>query len=216
MRFVTAIIHRVTQLTTASDFFCNGLGFYTKTQSSTSTWQVLENGSVTIRLTTESNIPVGILHLEVYCQDLAQQTAALLDFADTQLIIPAFLSTPSRLETHIQAPHNILIILVKEFNEDELGILPELPTCLEWETQAVTCIQQLLRMTPLAFRDLARQRITEHAELLAAERGEISVDLSCAVQALAQVTPVFQHPTLVAQLQERHIDPGDYFQVPRS
>jgi hypothetical protein len=211
MRFVTAVIHRVTALETASDFFCTALGFYLKTKQPD--WQLLENGSVTVRLTTEPHIPFTSLHLELYCQQLEQQTSAVLQYADTQLVVEPFYSNPFRLETCIQAPHDVLISLVKEFNEDEVGIVPELPVCLDWQASAVTCIQQLLRVTPLAFRQLARQRITEQAEVLAAERGEISVDLNCAVQALAQVTPAFQHPTLVAALRERGIDSGDYFQT---
>jgi hypothetical protein len=211
MRFVTAVIHRVAILETASDFFCTALGFYLKTKQPD--WQLLENGSVTVRLTTEPHIPFTSLHLELYCQQLEQQTADVLKFADTQVVAEPFYSSPFRLETRIQAPHEVLITLVKEFNEDEVGIVPELPVCLDWQASAVTCIQQLLRITPLAFRQLARQRITEQAEVLAAERGEISVDLNCAVQALAQVTPAFQHPTLVAALRECGIDSGDYFQI---
>ena len=212
MRFVTATIHRVDHLASASHFFCTALGFHIKTQTDSS--QLLENGSVTIRLSTETHIPFTTLHLELNCRQLEPETQTLLTFTDTLLIAEHTQTTPYRLENRIQAPHNLLITLVKEFNEDEIGIMPLLPTCLDWQAAAVSCIQQLLTYIPIAFRQTARSRITERAEVLAAERGEITVDLADAVQALADTTPVFQHPTLIAALRERAINPDPYFPTP--
>ena len=80
MRFVTAIIHRVNHLASASHFFGTALGFSIKTQTANS--QLLENGSVTIRLTTETHIPVTTLHLELNCQNLQQETQTLLTFSE--------------------------------------------------------------------------------------------------------------------------------------
>ncbi len=212
MRFVTALIHRVENLETANEFFCAALGFSSKTTESD--WHLLDNGSITLRLTTQADVPFSTLHLELYCQQLAEETAALLTFPAITLLIEQHTINSFRVETRLQAPHNTLISLVKEFNEDELGIIPPLPCCLDWQESATICIQTLLTCTPLGFRALARQRVTEQAEVLAAERGEITVSLPDALQALAQVTPRFQHPTLFFALQAQHIDPKPYFKLP--
>lgn len=213
MRFVTAIIHRVENLGTASDFFCTALGFY-PAQNQGENSCLLENGAVTLRLLNDAGINPGMLNLELYSKHLDADSQALLAFPGVSLISDNIQINPFRLETRLQAPHSVVITLFQEFNEDELGILPALPISLDWEEQAVNCIQQLLTYVPIDFRQLARTRITERAEVLAAEQGEINVDLNIAVQALAETTPHFQHPTLVAALRERGIDPLHYFQSP--
>jgi hypothetical protein len=209
MRFVTAIIHSVKNLTAAGDFFCTVLGFY-PAQNYNNFGLLYENGAVSVRLVND-NIHETPLNLELHSQQLDEDTQELLAHPGVFLLSEKVLINPYRLETHLQAPHGLVITLFKEFNEDDLGILPPLPISLDWETSALDCVQQLLVCIPLDFRHLARQRITERAEVLAAEQGEITVTLNIAVQALAETTPHFQHPTLVAALHERGIAPLHYF-----
>jgi hypothetical protein len=212
MRFVTAVVHSVENLPAASDFFCTALGFYLQNQSHYGI--LLENGSVTVRLVTQNSSIAKPLELEMYSKQLAEDTKALLAFPGISLISERVQINPYRLETRLRAPHNLIIALFQEFNEDELGILPPLPIALDWQQQAIDSIQQLLTYVPIDFRDLARSRVTEQAELLAAEQGKITVNLDFALQALAQTTPLFQHPTLVIALRERNIDPTLYFPTP--
>jgi hypothetical protein len=213
MRFVTAIVHQVENPDKAADFFCSVLGFY-PAQNQNNHGLLLENGAVTVRLVSDSCIIPTPLHLELYSKHLEENSQALLGFPEVSLISEKVRVSPYRLETRLQAPHGLVITLFKEFNEDDLGILPALPIFLDWENQAIKCVQQLLTYIPIDFRQLARTRITERAEVLAAEQGEISVVLNIAVQALAETTPHFQHPTLVAALRERGIDPLQYFKNP--
>lgn len=212
MRFVTAIIHRVENIAAAGDFFCTVLGFAAQNQSNYGL--LLENGAVTVRLVSDANIVSTTLNLDLYSKQLDEDSQILLAFPGISLISENVYVSPYRLETRLQAPHALIISLFKEFNEDDLGILPALPISLDWEEQTLDCIQQLLRYIPISFRHLARTRITERAEVLAAEQGEITVALNTAVQALAETTPHFQHPILITALRERGIDSLQYFQTP--
>ena len=106
-----------------------------------------------------------------------------------------------------------MLTLTRDFNEDELGVFPPLPMSLDWDADAGRCIQKILRVVPLSFRQVARVRITEKAEMLAAEEGSVTVNLDCAIKALAEATPVFQHPSLVEGLLELGYEPHDYFKL---
>lgn len=215
MRFVTAIIHSVENLEAAGDFFCTALGFY-HPQHQGNSGLLLENGSVTLRLIDDANTISKSLNLELYSKQLDDDVQTLLTFSGVSLISKNVLINLYRLETRLQAPHGVIVTLFQEFNEDDLGILPPLPISLDWEELALDCIQQLLTYVPIDFRQLARTLITERAEVLTAEQGEITVGLNTAVQALAETTPHFQHPTLVAALRERGVDPLDHFKEPES
>ena len=214
MRFVTAILHPVENLDRASDFFCTALGFSVQNQCAYGA--LLENGAVTIRLVAETTSPQVPLHLELYSKNLTDDTQALLKFPEILLLTENSQKNSYRIESCLQAPHGVMLTLYQEFNEDEVNLVPDLPICLDWENQAVACLQALLKYVPIEFRQLARTRVTERAEVLAAEHGEITVTLEIAVQALAESTPHFQHPTLVAALHERGIATGTHFHLPES
>jgi hypothetical protein len=70
----------------------------------------------------------------------------------------------------------------------------------------------MLKLVPIGFRQAARTRVTERAEMLAGEAGQILVNLDNAVRALAATTPVFQQSALVSALQQEGIDTLPYFQ----
>ena len=215
MGFITAIVHQVENLSSARDFFCTALGFY-PAQNQGNHGISLENGAVTVHLVSSASVIPTSLALELYSKQLDEDCQAILAFSGVSLISEKIQINPYRLETRLQTPHGLLIILYREFNEDEVGIMPPLPISLDWEQPAVDCVQQLLTYIPIDFRQLARTRITERAEELIAEQGEISVTLTIAVQALAETTPHFQHPTLVTALHERGIDPAQHFKTPLS
>lgn len=210
MRFVTAILHAVENLEAAGAFLCTVLGF-SHSQNQGNRGLLLENGSVTLRLIDDADVVAKALNLELYSQQLDDDVQALLAVPEVNLISEKAQINPYRQEIRLQAPHGIIITVFQEFDEDDLGILLPLPISLDWEQLAMDCVQQLLTYIPIDFRSLARTLITERAEVLAAEQGEITVDLNVAVQALAETTPHFQHPTLVAALRECGIDPAQHF-----
>ena len=211
MRFVVSIIHTVENLTAASDFLCQNLAF-TQTDVSENAC-LLENGAVTVRLLESKAILDGFLNLEIPTKTLEQDCKELLKLNEMSLIAENVSINPYRLETRLQAPHRIIITLFKSFNEDDLGIIPPLPISLDWDEETMATIQQLLKSVPIDFRERARTRITERAEILAAEQGLITVEQSHALNALADIAPGFQHDVLADALRELGIDPEPYFPV---
>lgn len=212
MRFITSVIHKVTDIKAASSFFTL-LGFEVKQK--TSDWVILENGAVSLRLIASDGIEDidNNLNLELTTKILDEDTNELLSYPGVSLIEKHICHSPERIENRIQCPHNLIISLIREFDEDELGIIPPLPTSLYWETEAEECVKQLLRIVPLSFRQNARIRITEKAEMVTASKGTITVTINDAVQALAEATPHFQHRALKEALIERGIDPLNYFVI---
>ena len=212
MNFVISVIHAVADPVSAAAFLCEALGFKNTCQSTEAV--IVENGAIALRLVPD-NIArqgdVGCLNLELQTRNMAQATSELLLLPDVMLIAQPVAVNPARVESRLQGPQGILITLVQEFNEDELGIIPPLPTSLIWNEDAEDCIRQMLRLIPVSFRESARIRITERAEILAAEDAEITVTINYAVQALADITPLFQHPMLMSALRQRGIDPSGYF-----
>lgn len=212
MNFVISVIHAVADPVSAATFLCNALGFKNTCQSTEAI--IVENGAIALRLVPDNTEPQGngsCLNLELQTRNMAQATAELLMLPDVSLIAQPVAVNPARVESRLQGPQGILITLVQEFNEDELGIIPPLPASLIWNEDAEDCIRQMLRLIPVSFRESARIRITERAEMLSAEEAEITVTMHFAVQALADVTPLFQHPMLMSALQQRGIDPSGYF-----
>lgn len=212
MNFVISVIHSVADPILAATFLCDALGFKSTCQSTEAI--LVENGAIAVRLVPNKAAGQGegpCLNLELHTRNMAQATAELLVLPDVILVAQPVAVNPARVESRLQGPQGILITLVQEFNEDELGIVPPLPTSLIWNEDAEDCIRQMLRLIPVSFRDSARIRITERAEMLAAEDASITVNIDCAVQALADITPLFQHPVLMSALLQRGIDPSGYF-----
>lgn len=212
MRFITSVIHKVRDIKAACSFFIF-LGFEIK--QNTSDWVTLENGSVSVRLIAlkdNENFDHN-LNLELTTKNLEEDTKDLTSYPGVSLLEKQINHSQERIENKIQCPHNLIISLIREFDEDELGTIPPLPTSLYWEAEAEECVKQLVRIVPLSFRQNARIKITEKAEMLAASKGSITVTINDAVQALAEATPHFQHRALEEALIERGIDPLNYFVI---
>ncbi|MFA5983085.1 MAG: hypothetical protein WC782_03630 [Methylococcaceae bacterium] len=210
MNFVISVIHYVEDPAAAADYLCNALGFQKKVKLSP---RVVENGAISIRLELVPSLAAykNELNLAMQTQNLAQAVTELATFFKAELSSPACAVSIDRKEAQLICPHHIRLTLVEELNEDQIGILPDLPTSLIWDTRAEACIKETLRQVPVSFRELARQRVTERAEMLAAEQALLTVNLEFAVQALADVTPNFQHAQLVAALLGQGVEPGGYF-----
>jgi hypothetical protein len=210
MDFVISIIYWVADPFAAAAFLCNHLGFQQKQSSDHGI--VVDNRAVAIRLTRLSVQNQEALNLELQSQNLGKTTEALLKLPNVSLIGGKISVGGTRVENRLQGPHGIIITVSQEFNEDQLGVMPPLPASLIWDEKAENAIRQLLRFTPVHFRDVARIRITEQAEMLAAAQASITVNLDYALQALAELTPHFQHPLLISALQQMEIEPTAHFQ----
>lgn len=211
MDFTTAIIHHVDDLFMAESFLIDILGFNQK--CITTDGVLIENGALTIRLVQVANKQsvLATMNLEMQTKNISQATSEYTEKPEILLIQGQIQVNPYRIETHLQGPQGILITLVQEFNEDDLGILCPLPITLDWHIEAVECIQKILLQVPLGFRQLARSRITERAEMLTAEHELITVDIDHAVRALALATPLFQHRSIEIALKKLNIETGNLF-----
>ena len=209
MFFITAIIHPVTNLISASAFLCKNLGFSQK--NAREGWVIVENGAVTVRLVLTTDTITTPLNLELQTKELQQTTQELLALNEVSLVAENIQANVFRLENHLICPHHLLITVFKLSDEDALNIIPPLPMCLDWDDEVVECVQVLLKLVPIDFRDLARVKMTEKAEILASQQGLITVEMSHAIEAMAACSPPFQYPALEAALKERGINPENYF-----
>lgn len=213
MDFVISVIHAVTNVADAAKFLCDNLGFQLKVQTEQAV--VVDNGAIAVRLVplaATANQPQ--LTLELQSQQLTKTTEDLLALPKLSLLERNCAIGTNRVENRLLGPYGIGITVAQVFNEDQLAVLPPLPMSLIWDEQAEQCLRKLLRLIPVDFRDTARIRITEQAEMLAAADAAITVNLTNALQALAEITPHFQHPMLVAALREMGIEPSAHFQQP--
>jgi len=213
VNFVVGLIHRVADLAASTAFLCDALSF--KQKSTTENVIIVENGAIAIRLIAdgETSLPSNAITLELHTQNMAEILAQLLSRPDISLLHQMdTLDRQQRVETLLHTTYGINIMLVQEFNEDQLDIIPPLPTSLIWQDDAEACIKKMLTLVPITFRDVARTRVTERAEMLAGEEASITVTLDNALHALTETTPLFQHPILIATLQQDGIDTTLYFQ----
>lgn len=210
MNFIVAVIHAVERLEQAVSFFHNVLEFQENGRDDG--WVQMENGALTVRLVPATHrYPQGELALEMETQDLPGAASLLLQQAGVSRLTGETRVSPERAEMRLRAPHGIQLTLVRHFDEDELGILPDLPSSLTWTTEADTCIKHILRFVPIIFRGLARRRVTEYAERLTVSAGKHTVDRHTALRSLVRATPAFQHERLRAELARAGIDPEPLF-----
>lgn len=211
MDFVVSVIYKVSSVHHAAEFLTNVLGFYQ--QQILIDDLLIDNGSVAIRLEKESppeQSDTG-LHLELQTKDIKQTRQQILTRPDVQLLQDITQVSRTRCEAKVQGPYGITITLSQNYSEDDLGDIIPLPTSLIWEPEVEHCLQQMLLQIPLGFRDSARKRITERAEMITAEIGFITVHIDSAIQALTESTPDFQQQTMITTLQSLSIDPDKYF-----
>lgn len=211
MQFAVAVLHAVENLDAAAEFFGEALGF--QRQDEQGNKYLLNNGAISIRLISgQAEIERATLNLELYCEDLDATCESMLRYSGISVISEPAWVDQYKMQSRLHAPHNLVITLSRNFNEDELGITPPLPTTQAWEERAETCIRDVLKQIPLGFRSQARIRITEQAEMISGREGSIRVSLDHAVRSLAETTPNFQHPTLCVALSEMGIDAHSYFE----
>jgi len=206
------LTHTVPSLEEATDFLKDVLQFTVRHQDQRSV--LLDNGTLQLRLLS-SEAPHAPdsqrLRLEISTKRLKKSATHLLARHDVKLLKEESHINMWRSELHLQTDYGIDLILFRKFNEDELGVLPELPISLDWPEDVQEPLKHILCCVPLAFRDKARKEITERAEYLTAEQGNITVAKEQAMLACAQATPLFQHHSLQEKMREVGIDPTPYF-----
>jgi len=114
------------------------------------------------------------------------------------------------LEQHLYCDEGITLILTQPLSEDDTGEMPPLPTTLVWDDKLIIQAQHILKATPLAFRDKARLNITQRAEYLAIEAGEVEAQQAHVMQAFVDITPPFQHQTLYEAMKAQGINADKY------
>jgi len=210
MHFIDTIIHPVKQLSEACDFFIRILDFQIVTTEKNLI--LIENGALSIRLIEQSDLTTNNwLNLAMSTDNLEKTALELMQSATVIETIPPFWISDKEQQQYFTLPHQIKLTLSKIYNEDELGILPELPTQLVWQADARQSIMEILQFVPVDFRALARKRVTEQTELVTMKKGDLEVDLDCALQTLVETTPQFQYDQLKETLKEHGFNPENYF-----
>jgi hypothetical protein len=202
---VVSVRHETEKPLDVASFLEKTLGFVL--QSLQGNQVTVTNGALTLHLSPAPSTPQRRLTLEVACDDLGvtlqrlEEHRAVLDRDDEQWI------DDQRIEMWVRSLHGLDLILVQELTEDDLDILPPLPSRLPWTPPSDRLIRRILRRVPLPFRPGARRRATARAEFLTVSNGSLTVDLRYAVQGLLEATPSFQHETLRQALLEEGVDP---------
>jgi hypothetical protein len=107
----------------------------------------------------------------------------------------------TRREARLHVADWLELVVSRTYDEDELGVVPALPSSLPWRHDAEAMMKAALLCVPVAFRSDARVKATRLAEELAVvERMPLEVDMSLAARALLEVTPPFQHDRLQSVL----------------
>ncbi|MCA9670331.1 MAG: DUF2621 family protein [Myxococcales bacterium] len=201
--FAICLVHRVADLAAATRFL--GAALEMKLKSSDEHGVLLENGAVGVRLVAAD--ADDELHLELTTLELEASLAELLAFDGVQVSRDRSWVSKRREVVALEAPHGIRLSLTRDYNEDELGVTPDLPTTAIWEPRAEKTVQAILKHVPLPFRDLARNRMTARGEQLAASLEQPVVPLETAIRAIIQCTPAFDLDHLRHGLRLMGFDP---------
>jgi len=207
MHYVIAFKHQVNDPQQTVRFFVKYLGFQAPEKEGYPFY--VENGATSIIF--EQGEPQTLL-LELQCNHVEKEAQNLLQHTD----ITCLQNTQqhdNRIECRLQCRDNIQLHLTKVLNEDDLDLLLPLPKSLVWNEKTEMQIRRMLRLVPLGFRESARQRVTEKAEYMAVEQGELMVDESCAMKSIVTITPQFQHRALMESMQHEGINDTLYLDI---
>lgn len=194
--YPNAIIHQVTDLKAAEQFLREVVGLPVRARGDG--WVLLDNQTVAIRLLKGS--ATGRMRIELESNDPEADAEALLCTGKVKRVGNTQRVTYDLLVLPLAGPCGIELQLVRQYSEDETGIVPELETSLDWAREASDALRRLLRWVPLPFRCPARAKSVQRAEELALQDGRVSVDLLTALRALVQITPSFKAEVLREQI----------------
>jgi len=202
MFYAIAVTFPTPQPEQSAQFLKNRLDFNIKYEDH-SWWA--ENGSTSLHLTQGTSSSV----LEIQCSDIVSDSSQLLAFPELEALTE-IISNYHQLYQELQCDCGFKLYLTKILNEDERDELIPLTTTLPWDGTTKEQVQRILRITPLAFRDSARKKVTERAEYITVEGGGLTVGPAQAMKALVEVTLKFQHPTLYKAMLKENIDALQY------
>ena len=166
---------------------------------------LLSNGSPSLRLVRGETPAV----LELQCSNIEADSEQLLQQANIEKCTD-IVHMHDYLEQHLYCDLGITLILTQPLSEDDRDELIDLPTTLPWQATLIEKAQYILRATPLAFREKARENMVQQAEYQAVHEGGLEVLEPHVMQAFVQITPPFQHQTLYEAMKEQGIDAAAY------
>ena len=203
MNFVSSINHEVLDVKATSQLLCDHFDF---AESDVSTSSItVTNGILIIQLHQSNAVQNETLCLDYQSDDLETASKKLLNIGFDQKGV-AEKKTSFRHQVLFTGELGIDILLYKLFTEDDLGIDIDLPISINWEPNAISIVQLLLKEVPLNFRDQARKKAVERAESIAITEGDLQVFLNIAVQSFVDITPNNKHSSLLKRLQEMDVD----------
>lgn len=208
MQFAVASYLSVPQPETAAHFLKDALKFHIEYRPGYGWWA--ENGAVNLIL-QEGKCEHAIL--EIQCSNIEQDSAQLLARPDIHALTD-IQQQENRIEQTLATDCGITLKLSKILNEDDMGELVPLPSTLPWDEQTDLHTRRILRIVPLSFREKARQQVTQRAEYLAVEAGQLHVQQDHAMQAFVDITLDFQYQALFDAMQKEGIDASAYMQDP--
>lgn len=204
MHYALSLVHAVADPDPAALFFVGALGFELRSRGAAHV--VVDNGALSIRLEPAGDGPPASLELEVLTDDLVEALEELLAHEGVEPIGSPSRVSECRFEQQLRAPHGLELRLVRELTEDDLGVLPPLPTSLLWDRYADLMTRELLREVPLAFRANARESATRRAEELSLLSGNVEVSRDSAARALLEIAPPFRKEEVASALAARGIE----------
>jgi len=169
----------------------------------------LDNGSICLWLVEgTAPAPQTPLTLVLAAGDVK---AAMLELLTRPFVVlhrePTW-TGPDRFEAELRLEDWLHLVVGRTYNEDELDVVPDLETELEWEPPARELLRLLLKRVPVSFRQSARDKSVARSECLAVERGDVIVQKLDAIRAIVEVTPRFQHQLLRDALIDQAEDLG--------
>jgi len=186
-RFLTDVLH----------FTCEMRGDY---------WWA-SNGSMAVLLQPGE----GPAKLYLQCTDVAADAARLLTYDAVREGKHPLQQCGNLLWQSLDTDCGLRLYLCRALNEDEMGELLPLPVNMPWDDVVNLMVRRVLRIVPVDFRTKARQRVTERAEYLTLEQGQLLVEEREAVRALQDATLDFQQRSLYEALRDEGITVSDYF-----
>lgn len=190
--FVAALNYGYQNYQDAAQFLCQHFEFgviSTDDQSIT-----VNNGVLSIRL-HESDLAELSLHLDVEATDY-RETIAEFKKVGFQPTSDHRQPTMFRVEQHFTGPHGMTLTIYQILNEDDLDIPTDLKPTLDWDEDAVSFAQILLKHVSISFRELARKKMVIQAESFALIEGTMKVTKDYMITAFLFTTPYFKQDDL--------------------
>lgn len=190
--FIAAINYGYQKYHHAAQFLCQHLGFSFIGEDDKSV--TLNNGALSIRL-HDSDLEELPLHLDVEASEY-RETIDEFKKIGFQPTTDHSHPTQFRLEQSFKGPHGMTVTIYQTLTEDDLNIPTELKQTLDWQEDAVSLAQILLKYVSISFRELARKKMVLQAESFALIEGTMEVTKDFMITAFLYTTPYFKQDDL--------------------